>query len=141
MKNFGFSAAAQNSTAPARSSVVMEAGPTISGQADNKCGVDMAFFDKKFKKHSNEHVYELMENAKKLSTPGKGILATDESNFTIGLRLDSIGVDNTYENRIGFRSMLFRTPGMGEYFSGCIMFDETARATDEVSGKTTIALL
>lgn len=101
----------------------------------------MDFFDKKFRKHSNPYTYELMENAKKLSTPGKGILATDESNATIGLRFDSIGVENTLENRIGFRSMLFRTPGMGEYFSGCIMFDETARATDSVSGKTTIELL
>jgi len=35
MKNLGFSAAAKNTTTPARSSVVMEAGPTVSGSTSN----------------------------------------------------------------------------------------------------------
>ena len=42
---------------------------------------------------------ELIATAKAITTPGKGILAADESTGTIGLRFDSIGVENTYENR------------------------------------------
>ena len=37
------------------------------------------------------------------SSPGKGILAMDESNGTCGLRLQSIGVENTEENRRTYR--------------------------------------
>lgn len=40
-----------------------------------------------------------------------------------------------------YRSMLYRDPKIGQYFSGAIMFDETARATDTVTGKTNIQLL
>lgn len=90
----------------------------------------------------NPYADEIVTNAKKLGgTPGKGILATDESNYTIGLRFEGIGVENTYENRTQYRSMLYREPKMGQYFSGAIMFDETARATDTVTGKTNIELL
>jgi fructose-bisphosphate aldolase class I len=120
----------------------MEAGPVVSGKTESQ--VDMDFFDKKFDYsiYKNKYAQEVIANAKKLGgTPGKGILATDESNYTIGLRFDGINVENTYENRIGYRSMLYRDPSVGEYFSGAIMFDETARATDPVSGKTTIKLL
>ena len=41
----------------------------------------------------------LRETALKLATPGKGILAVDESTNTCGKRLASIGVENTEENR------------------------------------------
>lgn len=102
----------------------------------------MQFFDRKFLKSNNPFADEITTNAKKLGgSPGKGILATDESNYTIGIRFEGIGVENTMENRIGYRSMLYRTPGINQFFSGAIMFDETARATDSVSGKTTIELL
>ena len=42
----------------------------------------------------------LRETALKLATPGKGILAVDESTNTCGKRLASIGVENTEENRL-----------------------------------------
>lgn len=38
-----------------------------------------------------------------MSCLGKGILAVDESTKTIGKRLQSIGVENTEENRKAYR--------------------------------------
>ena len=35
----------------------------------------------------------------KIASPGRGILAMDESNATCGKRLDSIGMENTEANR------------------------------------------
>ena len=42
---------------------------------------------------------ELIKTAREISTPGKGILAADESTGTIGKRFDSISVENTEANR------------------------------------------
>ncbi len=67
----------------------------------------------------------LLETAKKLAAPGKGILAVDESTPTCGKRLASINVENTEENRQAYRGMLFTTPGLGQYISGAILFTET----------------
>jgi fructose-bisphosphate aldolase class I len=36
-----------------------------------------------------------------------------------------IGVENTSENRRAYRELLFATPGLSEYISGAILFDET----------------
>lgn len=49
----------------------------------------------------------------------------DESNATCGKRLESIGLDNTVENRQTYRELLVTTPGLGEYISGAILFEET----------------
>jgi fructose-bisphosphate aldolase class I len=68
---------------------------------------------------------KLSEVAKKLVSPGKGILAADESMGTIQKRFDSIGVESTEENRHSYRQMLFTTPGIEELLSGVILFDET----------------
>ena len=65
--------------------------------------------------------------AKKLVAAGKGILAADESSPTIEKRLKSIGVPSTEENRRAYRELLFTTPGVGEFISGVIFFDETIR--------------
>ena len=67
----------------------------------------------------------LRETALKLATPGKGILAVDESTNTCGKRLASIEVENTEENRQAYRGMLFTTPDLGKYISGAILFEET----------------
>jgi fructose-bisphosphate aldolase class I len=45
----------------------------------------------------------LAETAKKICTPGKGILAADESEGTIGKKFDAIGVENTETNRRDYR--------------------------------------
>ena len=64
-----------------------------------------------------------MQNA--IASKGKGILAMDESNGTCGKRLDAIGVENTEDNRRSYRELLVTTPGLGEYISGAILFEET----------------
>ena len=88
----------------------------------------------------NQYVDELMATAKSLATPGKGILASDESTGTIGNRFESIGVENTHENRIAYRSLLFHAPEIEKHISGAILYDETARDSDE-SGKKFVELL
>ena len=65
--------------------------------------------------------------AQAMVSPGRGILAADESTGTIGKRFDSINVENTEEHRRAYRDMLFLTPGMGEHISGVILYDETLR--------------
>src|SRR6202795_4425738 len=58
--------------------------------------------------------------------PGKGILAADESTGTIKRRFDSIGVENTEDNRRDYRELLFRsTEAMRNCISGVILYDET----------------
>ncbi|KAK8579437.1 hypothetical protein V6N13_142647 [Hibiscus sabdariffa] len=68
---------------------------------------------------------ELIKTAKTIASPGRGILAIDESNATCGKRLSSIGLDNNEPNRQAYRQLLLTTPGLGEYISGAILFEET----------------
>lgn len=65
--------------------------------------------------------------AQALVAPGKGILAADESHPTIEKRFKTIGVISSEETRRAYRGMLFTTPGLGEFISGVILFDETLR--------------
>ncbi|MFA5813107.1 MAG: class I fructose-bisphosphate aldolase [Patescibacteria group bacterium] len=69
----------------------------------------------------------LNEIARQLVSPGRGILAADESTGTAGKRLASAGAENTEENRRRYRQMLFTSAGIGEYISGIILYDETIR--------------
>jgi fructose-bisphosphate aldolase, class I len=62
---------------------------------------------------------------KTIASPGRGILAMDESNATCGKRLASIGLDNTEANRQAYRTLLVTAPGLGQYVSGAILFEET----------------
>jgi fructose-bisphosphate aldolase, class I len=72
-------------------------------------------------------MHELHETAKALVGEGKGILAADESTATIKKRFDSIGLESTEDSRRAYRDMLFTTPGVEEFISGVILFDETIR--------------
>ncbi len=69
----------------------------------------------------------LVSTARALLAPGKGILAADESFPTIGKRFKALDIPSTEENREAYREMLFTTPGLGEFISGAILFDETFR--------------
>jgi fructose-bisphosphate aldolase, class I len=62
-----------------------------------------------------------------LVAAGKGILAADESSPTIEKRFTSINVPSTEENPRDYRELLVATPGLGEFISGVILFDETIR--------------
>ncbi|KAK6936163.1 Fructose-bisphosphate aldolase, class-I [Dillenia turbinata] len=68
---------------------------------------------------------ELIANAAYIGTPGKGILAADESTGTIGKRLAGINVENVEANRRALRELLFCTPGALQHLSGVILFEET----------------
>ncbi|CAN1357090.1 Fructose-bisphosphate aldolase, cytoplasmic isozyme, partial [Linum perenne] len=68
---------------------------------------------------------ELAANATYIGTPGKGILAADESTGTIGKRFASINVENVEENRRALRELLFTAPGGMQYLSGVILYEET----------------
>merc|ERR1719195_545128 len=89
--------------------------------------------------HCAEYKGELLATAKALTTPGKGILAMDESNGTCGLRLQSIGVENTEANRQRWREALLGTKGLGEYCGGAILFTETLYQ-DTTDGKKMVDL-
>ena len=88
----------------------------------------------------NKYVEELMKNAKLLSAPGKGILASDESNGTCGKRFEAIGVENTEKNRNDYRELLYTTKEIEKYVSGCIMYDETIRQSAK-DGRTLVKVL
>jgi fructose-bisphosphate aldolase, class I len=70
---------------------------------------------------------ELHETARALVADNKGILAADESSGTIEKRFDTIDLESTEENRRAYRDMLFSTPGLEDYVSGVILYDETLR--------------
>lgn len=76
--------------------------------------------------------HELEATIMQLAAPGKGILAADESQTTIGKRFSSIQVECTAENRRAYRELLFTAPGLDQYVSGVILFEETLgqRATN-----------
>lgn len=67
------------------------------------------------------------ETAARLMTPGKGILAADESIATMSSRLVKAGVEATEENRRAYRELLVSTPGLADGVSGIILCDETLR--------------
>ena len=70
---------------------------------------------------------DLNATARELVADARGILAADESSGTIKKRFDTIGVESTEENRRAYRDLLFTTPGLEEFVSGVILFDETLR--------------
>nr|ABK22375.1 unknown [Picea sitchensis] len=83
---------------------------------------------------------ELIATANYIATPGKGILAADESTGTIGKRLSSINVENVEVNRRSLRELLFTTPGALQYLSGVIFFEETLYQST-ASGKPFVEVL
>lgn len=75
---------------------------------------------------------ELQATVKALVQRGKGILAADESSPTIAKRFKSIGVESTEVNRRAYRHIMLSAPGLGEFISGVILFEETlGQRTDD----------
>lgn len=70
-------------------------------------------------------INQLIDTAKELVNPSKGILAADESSGTIKKRFDSINVESTESTRRDYREMLFRAPESSNYISGVILYEET----------------
>jgi fructose-bisphosphate aldolase, class I len=71
----------------------------------------------------------MTETARAMVATGKGLLAADESAGTCKKRFDSVSVESTEENRRAYRELLFTTPGLPQFVSGVILFDETIRQT------------
>jgi len=69
----------------------------------------------------------LSKTAAAMVAKGKGILAADESAGTCETRFKSVNVECNEENRRVYRGLLFTTPGIEQYLSGVILFDETLR--------------
>ncbi len=70
---------------------------------------------------------ELIDTARKLVADGKGLLAMDESTGTCDKRFAKAGIPQTEAARRAYRELLVTTPGLGEFISGAILFDETIR--------------
>ena len=69
---------------------------------------------------------DLNKVALAMVTPGKGLLAADESSGTIKKRFDAIKVASTEDSRRDYREMLLRSKeAMTQYISGVILYDET----------------
>merc|ERR1719443_359632 len=68
---------------------------------------------------------ELIKTASTIASPGKGILASDESTGTCTKRLNDIGMEGTVEEQRGYRQILYTTDGLNEHIAGAIMFEKT----------------
>ena len=69
----------------------------------------------------------LSKTAAAMVARGKGVLAADESSGTCEKRFKSVGAECTEESRRSYRGLLFTTPGVEQFLSGVILFDETLR--------------
>jgi fructose-bisphosphate aldolase class I len=69
----------------------------------------------------------LNATAKAMIARGKGLLAADESAPTIAKRFKKYNIDNTPDMRRAWRELLLGTPGLSQYVSGAILYDETIR--------------
>lgn len=60
-------------------------------------------------------------------TPGKGILAADQSVSTMDKQLMAIGANGDAETRRQYRQLLFTAPNIEKYVTGIILYDATIR--------------
>ena len=75
--------------------------------------------------------------ARALVSPGKGIIAIDESGATISKRFAAVGIANSEENRRAYRELLLTAPGLAEHISGAILYDETIRQSTRAGTRFT----
>lgn len=70
---------------------------------------------------------DLERVARAMVVKDRGILAADESSGTIKKRFDGIKLESTEESRRTYRELLFTAPGIDQWISGVILYDETIR--------------
>jgi fructose-bisphosphate aldolase class I len=70
---------------------------------------------------------DLAGTAHQLLRAGKGILAADESNKSADKRLAQYGIATGEDMRQKYRDLFLSAPGIEEYLSGVILYDETLR--------------
>ncbi|KAF0986276.1 hypothetical protein HZS_3225, partial [Henneguya salminicola] len=73
----------------------------------------------------------LKEIASYIVSPGKGILAADESNASVSKRFKDINFENNEENRRLFRQLLFTDDKIGDHLGGAILFEESFFQKDD----------
>lgn len=73
----------------------------------------------------NTQKLEMIVN--KLLIKPKGLLAIDESTESCNKRFEALGIETTDEARRTYRELLVTAPGIENYISGYIMYDETLR--------------
>ena len=83
---------------------------------------------------------ELKNTILALLAEGKGVLAMDESNPTCNTRFAQHGIPQTEEARRAYRELIVTTPGLNEFISGAILYDETIRQST-TSGKSFVKLI
>ena len=69
----------------------------------------------------------LQKTVSDMLATGKGLLAADESTSNIAKKFAPIGLPSTPETHQAYRDMLFTAPGMEQFISGVILYDETIR--------------
>jgi fructose-bisphosphate aldolase class I len=69
----------------------------------------------------------LIDTAKAMVADHRGLLAMDESNPTCNKRFAKWGIPQNEETRRSYREMIVSTPGLSEFISGAILYDETIR--------------
>lgn len=91
---------------------------------------------------STERMAELKATADRMSTPGKGFLASDESAgpWLRAGHAECKKIPDTIENRAAYRSLCFTAPGLSNYISGVILHWETLFQQD-ADGNEMIDLL
>jgi fructose-bisphosphate aldolase, class I len=75
-------------------------------------------------------IQALKDTATSMVADDKGLLAIDESTPTCDKRFASAGIPQTIENRRAYRELIITTPGLNEFISGLILYDETIRQQD-----------
>ena len=81
---------------------------------------------------------KLVETAKAMVSPGKGILAMDESDGTMNKRLEAVGLSPTKEHRNAWREVIVTTPNMNG-LGAAILYEGTLK--QEIDGKTAPQIL
>lgn len=69
----------------------------------------------------------LRATAAEMMADGKGLIAMDESTPTCNERFAEYGIPQTAEARRAYRNMIMAVPGLGNFVSGAILYDETIR--------------
>ena len=82
----------------------------------------------------------IVNTARVLMSNPKGLLAMDESTPTCNKRFAKYGIAQTPEMRRDYRELIVTTPGLSQFISGAILYDETVRQYSE-SGRSLLKLI
>jgi fructose-bisphosphate aldolase, class I len=74
---------------------------------------------------------ELRQTAQAMMATGHGLLAMDESLGTCNKRFEKLGIPTTEERRRTYRELILTTPGLSQFISGAILYDETIRQSTQ----------